>query len=297
MSNQTLALFLALASTLAFSSASLVFADYSKKISVLWMNCFKSAVAFLLLCITIPLFFGGWHKPEPMIISGFLLSGFIGLNVADLFLLKAFTRIGVARTLMLFGFQPIMVGLGASFLFHQPMNPAKFIAVAFMIACLFTLSLEKYRTDKTWELRGLAIALLGVALDACGILITRTAFESTIQHTAIEGHFYRCLGALIGFAAMSFFKPLPLLKGLLAQPMKARVLLVASAAAGTYLSLLLYLNAIKIGHLASISGIAITGPMFATAIECAIKRKLPSPFLIVAFGFFLAGFYVLLTTV
>lgn len=295
MTPQTLALFLALSSTLAFSSASLVYAEYSKKISVLWMNCFKAGVAFLLLCITMPLFFGGWHKPEPMIVGGFLLSGFIGLNVADLFLLKAFTRIGVARTLMLFGFQPLMIGLGASILFAQPMNPTRFIAVGFMILCLFTLSLEKYKSDKTWELTGLAIALIGVSLDACGILITRTAFEATVNHTPIEGHFYRCLGALIGFAGMSFFKPLPLISEFQKLTPKTRVLLFVAGAAGTYLSLLLYLNAIKIGHLASISGIAITGPMFATAIECVIKRKLPSLYLVVAFIFFSAGFYVLLT--
>ncbi len=260
------------------------------------MNCFKAAVAFTLLCITMPLAFGGWHKPEPMIIGGFLLSGLIGLNIADLFLLKAFTRLGVARTLILFGFQPLMVGFGASLLFHQPMNPARFIAVGFMILCLFTLSLEKYKADKTWELTGLAIALLGVALDACGILITRTAFEATAHHTPIEGHFYRCLGALIGFFAMSFFKPLPLIGEFKKLGPRAKLLLIVASTAGTYLSLLLYLNAIKIGHLASISGIAITGPMFATALECGIKRKLPSLYLLVAFIFFSAGFYVLLTT-
>jgi drug/metabolite transporter (DMT)-like permease len=296
LSNQTLALFLALASTLAFSSSSLIFADFSRKISVLWMNCFKSAVAFILLCITLPLFFGGWHKPEPLIIGGFLLSGLIGLNIADLFILNAFTRIGVARTLILFGFQPLMVGFGASLLFHQPMNPMKLVAVAFMIACLFTLSLEKYRTDKTWELTGLAIALFGVALDSCGILITRTAFEATVNHTPFEGHFYRCLGALIGFAVMSFVKPLPLIQGFMNQSRRSKALLILGSFGGTYLSLLLYLNAIKIGHLASISGIAITGPMFATALESALKKKPPSTYLLVAFCFFAAGFYVLLTT-
>lgn len=296
LTNQDLALFLALGSTLAFSSASLVFAEYSSRVSVLWMNCFKSLVAFILLCVTLPLFFGGWHKPEPIVIAGFLLSGLIGLNIADLFVLKAFTKIGPARTLMVFGFEPLMVGLGASLLFNQSMNPLRLIAVALMIACLFTLSLERFRTHRTWEISGLFIALIGVALDACGILLTRNAFESTINHTPYEGHFYRCLGALFGFAAMSFFKPLPLISGFTRWPMKQRALLLIASFGGTYLSLLLYLNAVKIGHLASIAGIAITGPMFATALECAIKKKLPSPYFAVAFAFFTAGFIVLLKT-
>ena len=94
---------------------------------------------------------------------------------------------------------------------------------------------------------------------------------------------------------MSYFKQLPLVTEFKKLAPRTKALLVVASAAGTYLSLLLYLNAIKIGHLASISGIAITGPMFATAIECGLKRKLPSLYLLVAFIFFSAGFYVLLT--
>ena len=260
------------------------------------MNCFKSLVAFILLCITIPIFFGGWHRAEPVVVIEFLMSGLIGLNIADLFLLNAFTKIGPARTLMLFGFQPLIIGLGAKILFGQSLDPMKLLAVLFMIGCLFTLSLENYRTHRKWAIGGLLIALAGVTLDACGILITRTAFETTALVTPEEGHFYRCLGALVGFLIMSFFKPLPLISGLMRWSRRERTLILAASIGGTFFSLLLYLNAVKLGHLASISGIAITGPMFAASIECVAKRKYPSKYLLIAFGFFIAGFYVLITT-
>lgn len=291
---QTYALFLALGATLAFSASSLVYAEYSSKVSVLWMNCFKSTIAFLLLIVTLPLFFGGWHRAEPIVVAELMFSGLLGLNIADLFLLKAFTKIGAARTLMLYGFQPLIIGIGAHLLFGQSLNSTKLIAVLFMIACLFTLSLENFRTHKKWAVGGLILALVGVTLDAGGILITRTAFETTQVVTPVESHFYRCLGALIGFAVMSLFRPLPLISGFTRWPKRERLLLLAAAFGGTYLSLILYLHAIKYGHLASLAGITITGPMFATTLECLIKRKPPSRYLVAAFGFFSVGFYILI---
>jgi drug/metabolite transporter (DMT)-like permease len=292
--NQTYALFLALGSTLAFSSSSLVYAEFSSRVSVLWMNSFKCAVAFALLIVTLP-FLGGWHRPEPQVVLELLFSGLIGLNIADLFLLKAFTKLGAARTLMMFGFQPLIIGFAAHVLFGQSLNPMKFLAVLFMIACLFTLSLESYRVHKRWAIGGLLIALTAITLDACGILFTRAAFETTRAITPVESHFYRCVGALMGFAVMSIFKPLPLISGFTRWNARTRWLLLAAAFGGTYLSLLLYLTAVKFGHLASLSGITITGPMFATALECLIKRKAPSFYLLAAFGFFAVGFYILVT--
>jgi drug/metabolite transporter (DMT)-like permease len=295
-SPQTYALFLTLGATLSFSASSLVYAEYSSKVSVLWMNCFKSSIAFVLLLVTLPLFFGGWHHAEPIVVAELMLSGLLGLNIADLFLLKAFTKIGAARTLMLYGFQPVIIGIGANILFGQSLNPMKLIAVLFMIACLFTMSLENYRVHKKWALSGLLLALIAVTLDACGILITRTAFETTHVVTPVESHFYRCLGALVGFAIMSLFRPLPLVSGFLRWPQRQRLLLLAAAFGGTYLSLLLYLHAVKYGQLASLAGITITGPMFATTLECFIKRKPPSRYLLTAFGFFAIGFYVLIAS-
>lgn len=285
----------ALGATLCFATASIAYAEYSKRVSVLWMNCFKATVALLALIVTIPLF-TDWHLPSLLSIGGLMLSGLIGLNIGDLFLLKAFTRLGVSRTLILFGFQPLMVGIGAYFFFGQSFDPSRLLAVLFMIACLFTFSLERYRADKSWEVAGLLAALMGVLLDSCGILITRAAFGDSPQLTPIEGHFYRCIGAVIGFAAMAQIRPFGLIQNFRRWNTKSRVILILAALGGTYLSLLLYLSAVKIGHLASIASIAITGPMFAATLETVVHRRPPSRYLLVAFVFFCLGFYTLLRT-
>ncbi len=162
-----------------------------------------------------------------------------------------------------------------------------------MVLCLFTFSLERYRSEKNWELTGLFFALAGVCLDSCGVLLTRAAFNDSPQIAAMEGHFYRCLGALLGFAIISRFRPFAFAGVLEAMSRRGRLLVIAASLGGTYLSLLLYLSAVKIGHLASISAIAITGPMFATLLESVVHRKAPSAYLYVAFLFFAIGFYIL----
>jgi drug/metabolite transporter (DMT)-like permease len=109
----------------------------------------------------------------------------------------------------------------------------------------------------------------------------------------MQGHFMRCLGALIGFAVMAQFKPLNMIENFKRWPLRTRWLLLLAGFGGTYLSLLMYLSAVKIGHLASLAAITITGPMFATVIECMVRRQRPSPYLFVAFSFFCIGFWIL----
>jgi drug/metabolite transporter (DMT)-like permease len=295
MDLEKLSLILALGATLSFATSSLIYAEYSKRVSVLWMNCFKSLIAFIALTLTIPIFTDGWHHAKLTAIGGLMLSGLIGLNIGDLFLLSAFTRLGVARTLILFGFQPLFVGIAAFYLFDQPLDSSRFIAVIFLIACLFTFSLERYRAARRWELKGLFYALMGVLLDTVGVLLTRASFTASPEISPMEGHFYRCLGALIGFAVISFtFRKVQLFQNFNQWTPRVRTLLIAASLGGTYFSLILYLSAVKIGHLASISSIAITGPMFATTLECLVHRKAPSKYLIAAFVFFCIGFSILL---
>lgn len=293
MDQQRLALFMSLGATLIFATASLVYAEYARRVSVLWMNCFKACVCLGALAIAVPII-GGWHEITPFSLGALALSGLVGLNIADLFLLTAFTKLGAARTLILFGFQPLIVGVGAYYLFDQPLEGERFIAIIFLIACLFTFSLERFRREKRWEIAGLAFALIGVSLDSLGILLTRSAFQASPAVNAIEGNFWRALGAVAGFAVMSRFRPIPLISGFMQWPVRTRAIIALAAFAGTFLSLSLYLTAVRIGHLASLAGIAITGPMFATFLESVIHKKWPSKYLLVALGFFLAGFYVLL---
>ncbi|CAN5395520.1 hypothetical protein BH10BDE1_BH10BDE1_19490 [soil metagenome] len=276
------------------------------------MNTAKAAVAFALLCLTLPLiwwFTGSFSPPSNVSTFVLLLSGAVGLGVGDLFLLDAFVRIGVSRTLMLYGFQPLILGLGGALFFNQSFDTHRLVAIAFLIACLLIFSLERYRETRSWEIRGLLMAIVGVSMDSAGVLLTRFAFEQSPQTRPLEGHLIRCAGALLSYAVIATAVHLrrrwnrspdrtPVI-GLFANfrrfDLKSRALMLLGCFGGTYFSLCLYLTAIQIGHLASIAAIAITGPMFAALLESIIAKKRPSGYLVIAFVFFLGGFAVLLS--
>jgi drug/metabolite transporter (DMT)-like permease len=312
---------LTLGATLSFSSASLVFAKFSRSVSVLWMNTAKASVALALLCLTLPLLWavngsfalftlgsGTWVPPSEITTYALLLSGVIGLGIGDLFLLDAFIRIGVSRTLMLYGFQPLLLGIGAALLFDQSFDLHRLVAIAFLIGCLLVFSIERYRETRSWEFRGLIMATIGVSMDTAGVLLTRFAFEKSPYTQPLEGHLVRCIGALLSYAVIAAFiharrrargstertPVIGLVTNFLRLDLKSRGLLLLGCFGGTYLSLCLYLTAIQIGHLASLAAIAITGPMFAALLESIIQRKRPSRYLVIAFGLFLCGFFVLL---
>lgn len=307
--NNTLPYLLTLGSTLSFSAASLIFAKFAKSVSVIWLNTAKAFIAASLLIITLPVLFwlqgtlAQWTPPNSTSTVLFLLSGFLGLGVGDMFLVDAFIRIGVSRTLMLYGFQPLVIGIAGYFLFDQSFDPQRLIAVIFLIGCLYVFSLEKYKKSKTWEFHGLGIALVGILLDSVGVIITRMAFEDSPTVHPLEGHLLRCLGALLAYAVMaggirllrkSTSPVIGLFSNFTKLDISSKCLVFIGCFFGTYLSLCLYLTAIQIGHLASIAAIVITGPIFAALLESIIEKRLPSKYLNIAFLLFICGFYFLI---
>lgn len=319
---ENLPYFLTLGASLSFSSSSLIFSHYSRELGVFWMNVLKASVAFLLLIPTLivvltvtqsaaglPRIFD-YHPPQTTTVLGLLLSGALGLGIGDLFLLDAFRRLGVSRTLILYGFQPIVIGIGSFILFGQTVSTAKAIGILCLILCLFVFSLEKYYESKRWDFKGLIIALIGVSFDISGVLITRWSFDLSPATHALEGHMIRCVGALLSYLMilllfrnvdaesrwariLSIPQNLAILPRLKALTHVQKSVLFVGCFGGTYLSLCLYLTAVQIGHLASISALAIAGPLFSTLLEAIIYKKRPNLHLISAFILFAGGLYCL----
>ncbi|HEX4925627.1 MAG TPA: DMT family transporter [Bdellovibrionales bacterium] len=284
----------ALGSNLTFSFSTIIYTSFSKSVSVLWMNSFKTSVA--LVCafawLTVS---GGWAPVPTQSIAAFMLSGLIALNVGDLFLLAAFTRLGPGRTMMLWGFEPLFLGWAGSLLFGQPFLLERLFALVFFFGCLFIISHEKFKQAGHWEVRGLLYALIGMSLDATGIVLSRYGYDH-MSGDVMNGHFYRCLGSVLGFVAISFFRPINLKANLMKLTFKQRGFATFGAFLGTFVALWFYLSAIRIGHLQTIAAISITSPVFSTIFESIYLNQKPTPKLLLAFVFFLIGFMILLAT-
>ncbi len=283
----------ALAANLSFAVGVQFFTHYARRISTLWVNSFKAIVAALLFAATI-LVQGGFHHIRPGYAALFMLSGMTGLGLADVLIVKAFALMGPGRTMMLFGFQPLIIGAVSYFAFGQALDARKVYAVLFFVVCLYIFSLESFRKHGHWNAKASFYALGGVAFDGIGVLMTRWAFNGSPGIGTAEGNLYRALGALLLFAVVSAVRPFGFAGKLKGLGWSGLLWITAGSAAGTYLSLMFYLNAIRYaGALAAVSGIAITGTIFASVFECAFERRAPSRYLAAAFLFFLGGMAML----
>lgn len=292
--NNQLAYTLVLASSACFSFASLLFTELARKTSPLWVNAFKAILAWLCFALSVWIF-GLWVPVTLGVWAALLISGSLGLALGDIFLLTAYARMGSARTLILYGFQPVLIGIGAHFLFHQSLSWRQGLAVIFFLSCLFTFSLERFREQGHWEVYGLVAALIGVVLDNCGLLISRWAFEQAPDMSPLQANLIRCSGALLLFLLIGRVRAVHWLGHWRRLDTSGKSLAMISAFLGTFLSLYMYLTAVKIGHLASLAALGGVGPIFSSAMECLYQRKWPSIYLILALIFFVFGFSILIS--
>ncbi len=285
-------LYFALSATLCFSYASTIFTEFARKVSPFWMNTFKAFVALIAFIISI-LVLNIWMLPTPMTTGALLLSGCIGLMIGDIFMLKAMARLGASRMLMIFGLQPFLLGIGGYFFFQQHFSLFNLLGLVFMTLCLYTISLEHFKKNGSWQLDGLIAGLIAIVLDGVGIFLTRFAFENSKGISAIEVNAIRCVGAVIGFLLIYFFKE----KITFTSTWKKfkrdeKIRIVLGSLLGTFFSLILYLTAVSRGKLSIISAVTVTGPMFASVFESVRYKRLPNVYTVIAFLFFLSGFFI-----
>lgn len=225
-----------------------------------------------------------------------IASGFTGLMIGDIFLFRAFAHLGPGRVLMIFGFQPLLIGVASYYLLGSQFSSFQLIALFFLIACIFCFSLESFREKGHWDTIGIAFALAGVILDAAGLLMTKAAFELTPSLSPFVANAVRSGVSVVGFFLVSLVPMfhLKLLAPFKTLSVRERGLALFSGFIGTFVALGFYLQAIQLGNLPIISAIAGTSPLFATVFEIYRGRKRLSAYLVVAIVCFLIGFAILI---
>lgn len=282
---------LTLMANLSFSLGSQFFTHYSRKFSSTWMNTFKALIAANAFLFTVILT-TGFHALSVENFLWFFISGFIALGLGDILLLKGYEHIGPGRTMVLFGFHPMIVGLLAFVLFDQELHTRKLWGILFFIGCLLSFSYETFRQKGKWDFSGLLFAFGGMFLDAGGVLMTRFAFNLNPALSPWEGNFYRCIGALCSYLVIRGISPFQFRKRFHSLNLKSKFYVFIGAFLGTYLSLAFYLSAIKMtDNLATISAISITSVIFSSLFECIWDKKLPTRYLVISFIFFAVGMY------
>lgn len=292
MSTDLTAYLYAFSSVLTFSVAAIGFTYLSHKTSALWMNLFKCGLSFL---ISLPLiyYFNDQIYWSIKTCWPFYVSGFIGLNIGDWLLLSAYKKIGPARTLMIFGFQPLIAGGFSYFVWNEVIYPIQLIAIIFFIMCLFLISYEKFKVNRTWEISGLLLALGGVTLDSIGVILTRHGFNLNPELGGLEAQYLRTLAAIVGFIIFIPFVNFNFNANLKLLSRNEKLIAITSSFLGTFLSIAFYMQAVKIGKLATVTSIVLADPMMSTFFESLWLKKWPTKYLWLALCCFIAAIYFL----
>jgi len=298
MTSQHGAYFLALLSAILFSGASVIFARFSVSHSSLWMNLMKNLVALaaFLVAAAASLLIGGESLAGlgSTSILYFFLSGFLALGIGDWFLFRGYSRLGSARTIMVFSLSPLFLTVEGLLLFGQKLNLGQGIGILLMMACVWTISFERFRAAGHWEWKGIAFAVVGVLLDNIGIVLSRQAFDLSPGTTAFTANAIRCVGSVLPLLVMAHFSREKVFSGFRQLRWPERRIVVFASFMGSFLSLSLWLTALKIGHIGGLAGVGSFNPISASLWEWALLRKRPSAYLIVALTLFLSGFFLLL---
>lgn len=285
-----------LISLACFSGASVWYGEFARRFSSAWMSLVKASVACAAFFLsTLIIYALGWESPEVLWQKEslfFFLSGVIGLGIGDVFLIQAFATLGSARTLIIFSFEPVILGIMAYFFFDQTVTLKQFAAIFILIACVWIISIERARVLGHWDFKGVLWAMLGVCFDNVGVIMTRYAFDSTGAHV-MSANLIRTFGAILVLLLYFTWKKKAVYRPLFALPRKDLSLVLFVSFAGTFISLFMWLSAVKVGHLATLTALAGLGPIAGSLWEWKLLGKKPSPMLIYCLILTLPGLYLI----
>jgi drug/metabolite transporter (DMT)-like permease len=253
------------------------------------VKVFLATIAFI-----IAMFLSGQTSSVPWsAVTLLFISGLGGLCGGDILLFKAYTTLGPGRTMVMFSFEPLILGVFGYFFLGQLFTVNQVLAVICMVVCIYIFMLERNRLHGSWDFRSFVWAFSGIILDAVGVMMTRMAYEIAPQMETFQVNVIRCIGALAGFLVVSPKIYLQFPRDIWNFNLRDKVVIIGASIGGCFISLALYLAALKHAHVGTLSAIAITGPIWVAILESIYFRKWPNRYLMAAFVFFLLGFYMM----
>ncbi|MDH5581578.1 MAG: DMT family transporter [Bdellovibrionales bacterium] len=286
--------FMALASTFSFALGAHAFFTFGRRIHYVWLGLFKSLIALIIFLVLL-VFKGNFNLGDQVSFLQFFFSGFLGLGLADLFILKAFLILRPGRTLIITGFQPLFVGIFSFIFMGHSFAWEKLYGILCFILCTVILSQEKSHSINKDTYKGIAYSFIGVILNSFSCILTRLACDQSPAMDSIEGNTIRIFGALVCFILFFRFLETPRLTGpLRLLKSKDKLYLLIGTLFAAVISLIFYMIAIKHGDPTTITAIGITLPLFSYALEIISDKKRPSRAMVLSFFSFVVGAFLIL---
>ena len=238
--------FFALASALTWSVAVILLRRPACELPAFELNLFKIVLAFLLFVPTVGLIEGvslpGYSLAE---LGTLLLSGFIGIAVADTWYLRALNLMGASRTGIIASLlSPFVIVLSVLFL-GESLGGWQLIGFALVMAGILLVTWRRRRSEIDAEhvRKGILFGIGSVFLMALGVVMVKGILETRPFLWSVE---LRLLGGLLGMLAYL------LARGRISSVLKGYsrslpwVHIIIGSFLGAYVSMLMWLAGYKL---------------------------------------------------
>jgi len=281
----------------AWALAIIYFRVAGASVPAVELNFVKNLIASLLLgstWIVVWVIFPSLHAYDFTLkeLGLLVLSGLIGITLADTLLLKSLSLIGASRNAVLSClFSPFVILISILFL-NERFTGLQFVGFAIIVAGTLVVSFQKADLGITPEnlRKGVVVGILSVLFIAIGMTITKPIVNNaspiaTATIRMIAGFFGSCLWILI---SGRFRQSIVVLKG----PLPLKTIFV-STFLGSYLALMLWISGFKLTDTSVASVLNQTSVLFTLVFAAMILKERMSVPKILGAGLGFAGVVLL----
>ncbi|MCO7227452.1 DMT family transporter [Pleionea sp. CnH1-48] len=237
--------FFALASAVAWAAAVIMFTRLGDKMPALELNLCKNLIGFTLILAS-ALVFEGFALPDMSAFNWSLLiiSGVMGIAIADTLYMKALNTIGAAQTgVVAVLYSPFVVFLSMIYL-GETLAMMQWLGMLLVLLGIFIISREKTTKNKHHKHQWLGIfyGATAVFLTASSVVLIKPLLE---QQPLFWSTALRLFAGLVGmFIFIIFSRRVTAVKQELARPHNWKAIVISSVL-GTYLAMLFWLAGFK----------------------------------------------------
>ena len=233
----------ALLAALCWSIAVIIFKSVSKELSPLLITALKNTIALCFFISTfilfdIPLWHSGFEKIDYLKI---ILSGCLGMGIADILFITALSKIGANRVAIINCFEPAVIYLFSIMILGIALTAQQFIGFSIVIISILIISYEKdlIEINPKIKLRGIITQIFAVILSSFGIVLIKpilTIVNNDIKLQLWVTVFRLVPGFLVTWIIFMFSKN----KLILLKPLKKSIIIwkiLISSGLGTFMAL------------------------------------------------------------
>jgi drug/metabolite transporter (DMT)-like permease len=234
-----------IASALAWSGGVIIYKRLGETLAPLQLNLLKNLIVLAVIVPTLAFTPGvAWPELPPTAIVLALVSGALGIGVADTLYFRALNTLGAARVGIIGNlFSPFVIVLSFAFL-GERLNALQ--GVGFVLVSGGVLLVSGQQTgrqlDKAQLRRGLLYGIAAVLLMAVAIVMVKRVLEGQPLLWVVA---LRLLGGVLGLGTVFLLRREPLLPPADAVPRLRWRVLLAGALLGQYISMMLWLAGYK----------------------------------------------------